>query len=99
MKMTIYTSEQLEKMNDHKIGLQKDVLDYIKSLELDNLDWKSVADPTSDDVDKVLLITKWNNEQLGIEIGKAFGHSFAGTDDLGWVGPVKWVVAWAEIKI
>ena len=76
--------------------LSEHITEYIKQLGFSGLEWCPVDFLTFDETDLVLLIVDYEG-QLSIHLGKDMAGSFMTPDDLGWSGPQRNVVAWAEV--
>lgn len=74
------------------------ITEYIGELGFSELDWYPVDSETYETTDLVLLIVEYEG-QLSIHLGKDMAGSFMTPDDLGWSGPQRNVVAWAEVAL
>ena len=87
--------------------MNKNQLDYIKSMGLGHLLWFDYPKVEPSDIDDKIdngndhcFLLKYCkiDEQFCVTIGTMFADNFMEHDDLSWAGPVRKVVAFAPFK-
>lgn len=75
--------------------------DYIEYIKMSNIEWNEHSDDAPECASgyALLIVERGNTKHLELGKGCGEGTSWASTDDIGWSGPVKCVVAWSEINI
>ena len=74
--------------------MRKDVNDYIANLGLEKMEWHEDGE-----LPEYALIISDFGDQLSLDFGQSFADDWMTADDLSFCGPVKMVVAFAEVKI
>lgn len=88
--------------------LPKKVREYIESVGLESLDWKGNGHECVSDFALAIEENAYSpGKRLYLRILKPSGwdgggddyNSWMDTDDIGWVGPVRCVVAWTPVNL
>lgn len=83
--------------------MDKNILEYINNLGLSHLDWE--PNEKECESDYCMAVISWDS-RLSLEVVKHqyFEESdnfnaWMSADDLGWQGPVRFVMAWTPLSI
>ena len=69
---------------------------YLGELHLLNIDWVAECDDKPRP-EYAILLTEWCGD-YAIELGLSHGDGWLSPDNMSWCGPIKNVVAWADLR-